>query len=186
MSMCAGTPVRPRRNLLFRDFLRANAAARDAWSDFKQRLALITPDVYLYGQAKAGPTEILMIAAESWHPIAAGPFHCCTRFRSAGRDVLFCMMSGSLGLPRSGHYSPESCLSVGLSKLPTTDHARFGSTVTNPARMSASPPVTANDRPDQARNAAREIAVAALGRDPAPWPPLRAAPITSTSTPMSS
>lgn len=55
-----------RRNLLFRDFLRANAAARDAWSDFKQRLALIAPDIYLYGQAKAGPTEILMIAAESW------------------------------------------------------------------------------------------------------------------------
>ena len=55
-----------RRNLLYRDFLRANAAARDAWGDFKQRLALMAPDIYLYGQAKAGPTEILMIAAESW------------------------------------------------------------------------------------------------------------------------
>jgi GrpB-like predicted nucleotidyltransferase (UPF0157 family) len=55
-----------RRKLLFRDFLRAHDAARDAWSDFKQRLAPIAPDIYQYGQAKAGPTEILMIAAESW------------------------------------------------------------------------------------------------------------------------
>ncbi len=55
-----------RRNLLFRDFLRANATARDAWGDFKLRLGLIAPDIYQYGQAKAGPTEILMIAAESW------------------------------------------------------------------------------------------------------------------------
>jgi len=55
-----------RRNLLFRDFLRANDAARDAWGDFKQHLARIAPDIYQYGQAKAGPTEILMIAAESW------------------------------------------------------------------------------------------------------------------------
>jgi dephospho-CoA kinase len=55
-----------RRNLLFRDFLRANGVARAAWGDFKQRLALIGPDIYQYGQAKAGPTEILMIAAESW------------------------------------------------------------------------------------------------------------------------
>jgi GrpB-like predicted nucleotidyltransferase (UPF0157 family) len=55
-----------RRKLLFRDFLRANDMARDAWSDFKQRLATMATDIYQYGQAKAGPTEILMIAAESW------------------------------------------------------------------------------------------------------------------------
>jgi len=55
-----------RRKLLFRDFLRAHDAARDAWSDFKQRLAAMATDIYQYGQAKAGPTEILMIAAESW------------------------------------------------------------------------------------------------------------------------
>jgi hypothetical protein len=42
------------------------APARDAWSDFKQRLAAMAADIYQYGQAKAGPTEILMIAAESW------------------------------------------------------------------------------------------------------------------------
>jgi GrpB-like predicted nucleotidyltransferase (UPF0157 family) len=55
-----------RRKLLFRDFLRANDTARDAWSDFKQRLAAMAGDIYQYGQAKAGPTEILLIAAESW------------------------------------------------------------------------------------------------------------------------
>jgi len=55
-----------RRRLLFRDFLRANDTARDAWGDFKQRLAVMATDIYQYGQAKAGPTEILLIAAESW------------------------------------------------------------------------------------------------------------------------
>jgi GrpB-like predicted nucleotidyltransferase (UPF0157 family) len=55
-----------RRKLLFRDFLRAHDAARDAWSDFKRRLASMAIDLYEYGQAKAGPTEILMIAAEGW------------------------------------------------------------------------------------------------------------------------
>jgi GrpB-like predicted nucleotidyltransferase (UPF0157 family) len=55
-----------RRKLLFRDFLRANNTARDAWGDFKQRLATMASDIYQYGQAKAGPTEILLIAAESW------------------------------------------------------------------------------------------------------------------------
>ncbi|MGH3211453.1 MAG: GrpB family protein [Trebonia sp.] len=55
-----------RRKLLFRDFLRAHDTARDAWSDFKQHLAAMTTDIYQYGQAKAGPTQILMIAAESW------------------------------------------------------------------------------------------------------------------------
>lgn len=55
-----------RRKLLFRDFLRAHDAARDAWSEFKQHLAAMATDIYQYGQAKAGPTQILMIAAESW------------------------------------------------------------------------------------------------------------------------
>ena len=55
-----------RRKLLFRDFLRAHDTARDAWSDFKQRLAAMAGDIYQYGQAKAGPMEILLIAAESW------------------------------------------------------------------------------------------------------------------------
>jgi GrpB-like predicted nucleotidyltransferase (UPF0157 family) len=55
-----------RCKLLFRDFLRANDTARDAWGGFKQRLALMATDLYQYGQAKAGPTQILMIAAEGW------------------------------------------------------------------------------------------------------------------------
>lgn len=55
-----------RRNLLFRDFLRADEAARNAWGDFKQRLALVAPDIYEYGEVKAAPTDILMIAAETW------------------------------------------------------------------------------------------------------------------------
>jgi dephospho-CoA kinase len=44
-----------RRKLLFRDFLRAHGMARDAWADFKQRLAAMAADSYQYGQAKAGP-----------------------------------------------------------------------------------------------------------------------------------
>jgi GrpB-like predicted nucleotidyltransferase (UPF0157 family) len=55
-----------RGKLLFRDFLRAHDTARDVWGSFKQRLALMTTDLYQYGQAKAGPTQILMIAAEGW------------------------------------------------------------------------------------------------------------------------
>jgi len=55
-----------RRKLLFRDFLRAHDAARDTWSAFKQCLAATAADLFQYGQAKASPTEILMIAAEYW------------------------------------------------------------------------------------------------------------------------
>ena len=62
----AAASAAARRKLLFRDFLRAHDDARDAWGDFKQRLAVMAADIYQYGQAKAGPTEILMLAAESW------------------------------------------------------------------------------------------------------------------------
>jgi len=41
------------RKLLFRDFLRANDTARDAWGDFKQRLDAMAGDIYQYGQAKS-------------------------------------------------------------------------------------------------------------------------------------
>ena len=44
--------VAARRNLLFREFLRANDTARDAWGTFKQHLALIARDIYQYGQTK--------------------------------------------------------------------------------------------------------------------------------------
>jgi GrpB-like predicted nucleotidyltransferase (UPF0157 family) len=55
-----------RRKLLFRDFLWAHDMARDAWCDFKLRLAVMAADIYQYGQAKVGPMEIQMISAESW------------------------------------------------------------------------------------------------------------------------
>ena len=67
------------RKLLFRDFLRDLDAARDAWSDFKQRLATMAADLYQYGQAKAGPTEILLIAAESWASQTQWALHDCPR-----------------------------------------------------------------------------------------------------------
>lgn len=52
--------------LLFRDYLRADAAARLAWGAFKQRLALSVSDLMNYGQIKAPATEVLMAAAERW------------------------------------------------------------------------------------------------------------------------
>jgi dephospho-CoA kinase len=55
-----------RRNLLFRDFLRADAAARDAWGAFKSRLALSVRDLADYGQIKQPATEVLMHAAKNW------------------------------------------------------------------------------------------------------------------------
>ena len=60
------------RNLLFRDFLRADEAARNAWGQSVQRLALVVSDIFEYGQAKAAPTDILMIAAETWRPVRGG------------------------------------------------------------------------------------------------------------------
>lgn len=52
--------------LLFRDYLRANATARDAWGAFKQRLALSVPQLPDYGQIKAPATDVLMEGAERW------------------------------------------------------------------------------------------------------------------------
>ena len=55
-----------RRNLLFRDFLRADPTARHAWprsNSAWRRSSPISPD---YAQLKQPPTEILMIAAEDW------------------------------------------------------------------------------------------------------------------------
>jgi dephospho-CoA kinase len=52
--------------LLFRDYLRADDAARRAWGAFKQRLALSVPDLLDYGQIKAPATQVLMRAAERW------------------------------------------------------------------------------------------------------------------------
>ncbi|GAA1122363.1 hypothetical protein GCM10009630_20220 [Kribbella jejuensis] len=52
--------------LLFRDYLRANPAARTAWGAFKQRLAQSVPDIFDYGQIKAPATTLLMQSAEHW------------------------------------------------------------------------------------------------------------------------
>jgi dephospho-CoA kinase len=55
-----------RYTLLFRDFLRADARARDGWGAFKLRLAQSVTDIYDYGQIKAPATQVLMTAAERW------------------------------------------------------------------------------------------------------------------------
>jgi GrpB-like predicted nucleotidyltransferase (UPF0157 family) len=52
--------------LLFRDYLRADQTARQAWGAFKKRLAVSVPDLADYGQIKSPATEILMQAAEMW------------------------------------------------------------------------------------------------------------------------
>jgi len=52
--------------LLFRDYLRADHAARDAWGAFKLRLAQSVPDIYDYGQIKTPATEVLLHAARRW------------------------------------------------------------------------------------------------------------------------
>lgn len=61
----AGAP-NARYALLFRDYLRADDPARDAWGAFKKRLAASVPDLADYGQVKAHATEVLMRAAEQW------------------------------------------------------------------------------------------------------------------------
>jgi dephospho-CoA kinase len=55
-----------RRNLLFRDFLRADSRTRIAWGEFKRRLAQTATDINDYGQIKQPATEVLMLAAEDW------------------------------------------------------------------------------------------------------------------------
>jgi GrpB-like predicted nucleotidyltransferase (UPF0157 family) len=52
--------------LLFRDYLRADAGARDAWGEFKVRLAAEVPDLLAYGQVKQPATRVLMGAAIRW------------------------------------------------------------------------------------------------------------------------
>ncbi|MGZ4130971.1 MAG: GrpB family protein [Actinomycetota bacterium] len=52
--------------VLFRDYLRANALARDSWATFKARLAEIADDLEEYGRVKDAATDVLMLAAEQW------------------------------------------------------------------------------------------------------------------------
>lgn len=60
------TAPNARYALLFRDFLRADESARQAWGAFKQRLAGSVPDLMAYGRIKAPATDVLMSAAERW------------------------------------------------------------------------------------------------------------------------
>lgn len=46
--------------LLFRDFLRADPIARDAWGRFKIRLAQTAREIGDYGQIKQPATDVLM------------------------------------------------------------------------------------------------------------------------------
>ena len=53
--------------LLFRDFLQQDAAMREAWSTFKQRLAAAAPtDLLAYGQIKQPAWSVLMRGADAW------------------------------------------------------------------------------------------------------------------------
>jgi GrpB protein len=52
--------------LLFRDYLRADETARQAWGAFKKRLAISAPDLADYGRIKSPATEVLIRAAEIW------------------------------------------------------------------------------------------------------------------------
>lgn len=52
--------------LLFRDYLRADEVSRDAWGDFKLRLAESVTNIYAYGQIKQTAYPLLMRLAEQW------------------------------------------------------------------------------------------------------------------------
>lgn len=52
--------------LLFRDYLRANEAARRAWEETKRRVAAEQPDRTSYTEVKDALTDELMIEAERW------------------------------------------------------------------------------------------------------------------------
>lgn len=61
----AGSPSE-RYALLFRDYLRFDSAARDAWALFKTRLAPVAGTREEYGQVKDPATDVLMTSAERW------------------------------------------------------------------------------------------------------------------------
>ena len=61
----AGSP-NERFALLFRDFMRTYADARDAWAIFKIELAKIAPTVQDYVEVKDPATDVVMVVAERW------------------------------------------------------------------------------------------------------------------------
>jgi GrpB-like predicted nucleotidyltransferase (UPF0157 family) len=52
--------------LLFRDFLRADDGARDAWGRFKSQLAMATRNLSDYGAVKDPATDVLLALGERW------------------------------------------------------------------------------------------------------------------------
>jgi GrpB-like predicted nucleotidyltransferase (UPF0157 family) len=52
--------------LLFRDFMRANDDARDAWALFKIELAKVAPTIQDYVEVKDPATDVVMVVAERW------------------------------------------------------------------------------------------------------------------------
>jgi dephospho-CoA kinase len=52
--------------LLFRDYLRADGAARDGWAAFKQAVESVTHDLGEYGRIKSAAMPLLMASAERW------------------------------------------------------------------------------------------------------------------------
>lgn len=52
--------------LLFRDYLRADVAARDSWAAFKRSAAIADSDLAGYGQIKSSAMPELMERAEGW------------------------------------------------------------------------------------------------------------------------
>ncbi len=61
----AGSP-NERYALLFRDYLRSESSAREAWALFKTRLASVAGTREEYGQVKDPATDVLMMSAERW------------------------------------------------------------------------------------------------------------------------
>jgi GrpB-like predicted nucleotidyltransferase (UPF0157 family) len=61
----SGSP-NERYALLFRDFLRADPAVREAWARFKKELAASTETLADYGTVKDPATDVLMALAERW------------------------------------------------------------------------------------------------------------------------
>lgn len=68
----ANVHVRPvtapttRYALLFRDYLRGDAAARDTWAAFKRSVLAVTRDLGEYGRIKSAAMPLLMTSAERW------------------------------------------------------------------------------------------------------------------------
>ncbi len=61
----AGSP-NERYALLFRDYLRSESSAREAWALLKTRLASVAGTREEYGQVKDPATDVLMMSAERW------------------------------------------------------------------------------------------------------------------------